>query len=145
MKHMPKFKIGVGCHFLLQCMKVKSENEVAQSCPTLSMDCSPPRLLHPWDFPGKSTGVGCHHLLQDEEYSFTKVDLAIVSLMNDLHVRETTRGECSRGSLPLCLKCFKTDYNCTTTLLRELFKEQVVCSGSFHLRLSMKIIIMINI
>ena len=35
---------GVGCHFLLQCMKVKSESEVAQSCPTLSdpMDCSHP-------------------------------------------------------------------------------------------------------
>ena len=35
---------GVGCHFLLQCMKVKSESEVAQSCPTLSdlMDCSLP-------------------------------------------------------------------------------------------------------
>ena len=35
---------GVGCHFLLQCMKVKSENEVAQLCPTLSdpMDCSLP-------------------------------------------------------------------------------------------------------
>ena len=34
---------GVGCHFLLQCMKVKSENEVAQSCPTPSdpMDWSP--------------------------------------------------------------------------------------------------------
>ena len=33
---------GVGCHFLLQCMKVKSESEVAQSYPTLSdpMDCS---------------------------------------------------------------------------------------------------------
>ena len=32
----------VGCHFLLQCMKVKSESEVAQSCPTLRdpMDCS---------------------------------------------------------------------------------------------------------
>ena len=32
------------CHFLLQCMKVKSKSEVAQSCPTLSncMDCSPP-------------------------------------------------------------------------------------------------------
>ena len=28
---------GVGCHFLLQCMKVKSESEVAQSCPTLSL------------------------------------------------------------------------------------------------------------
>ena len=35
---------GVGCHFLLQCMRVKSESEVAQSCPTLSdpMDCSLP-------------------------------------------------------------------------------------------------------
>ena len=35
---------GVGCHFLLQCVKVKSESEVAQSCPTLSdpMGCSLP-------------------------------------------------------------------------------------------------------
>ena len=35
---------GVGCHFLLQCMKVKSENEVFQLCPTLSdpMDYSLP-------------------------------------------------------------------------------------------------------
>ena len=35
---------GVGCHFLLQCMKVKSESEVVQLCPTLRdlMDCSPP-------------------------------------------------------------------------------------------------------
>ena len=35
---------GVGCHFLLQRMKVKSESEVSQSCPTLSdpMDCSLP-------------------------------------------------------------------------------------------------------
>ena len=35
---------GVGCHFLLQCIKVKSESEVTQSCLTLSdpMDCSPP-------------------------------------------------------------------------------------------------------
>ena len=32
----PSKNTGVGCHFLLQCMKVKSESEVAQSCPTLS-------------------------------------------------------------------------------------------------------------
>ena len=40
----PRKNTGVGCHFLLQCMKVKRESEVAQSCPTLSdpMDCSPP-------------------------------------------------------------------------------------------------------
>ena len=38
----PDKNTGVGCHFLLQCMKVKSESEVAQSCPTLQdpMDCS---------------------------------------------------------------------------------------------------------
>ena len=40
----PGRNTGVGCHCLLQCMKVKSESEVAQSCPTLSdpMDCSLP-------------------------------------------------------------------------------------------------------
>ena len=32
----PGKNTGVGCHFLLQCMKVKSESEVAQSCLTLS-------------------------------------------------------------------------------------------------------------
>ena len=38
----PGKNTGVGYHFLLQCMKVKSESEVTQSCPTLSdpMDCS---------------------------------------------------------------------------------------------------------
>ena len=40
----PGKNTGVGCHFLLQCMEVKSESEVAQLCPTLSdpMDCSLP-------------------------------------------------------------------------------------------------------
>ena len=40
----PGKNTGVGCHFLLQCMKVKSESEVAQSCLTLQnpMDCSLP-------------------------------------------------------------------------------------------------------
>ena len=40
----PGKNTGVGCHFLLQCMKVESESEVAQSCLTLSdpMDCSLP-------------------------------------------------------------------------------------------------------
>ena len=40
----PGKNTGVGCHFLLQCMKVKSENEVTHSCPTLHdpMVCSAP-------------------------------------------------------------------------------------------------------
>ena len=41
---VPGTNIGVACHFLLQCMKVKSESEGTQSCPTLRdpMDCSLP-------------------------------------------------------------------------------------------------------
>ena len=41
---LPGKSTGVGCHFLLQCMKVKSESEVAQLCRTLRdpVDCSPP-------------------------------------------------------------------------------------------------------
>ena len=40
----PSKNTGVGCHFFLQCMKVKCESEVVQSCPTPSdpMDCSLP-------------------------------------------------------------------------------------------------------
>ena len=84
----PGKNTGVGCHFLLQCMRVKSESEVAQSCLTsLPHGLQPTRLLHPWDFPvmpnsvqphrwqptrllcpwdspGKNTGMGCHFLLQ---------------------------------------------------------------------------------
>ena len=62
----PDKNTGVGCHFLLQCMQVKSESEVTQSCPTLKRPhgLQPTRLLRPWDFPGKSTGVGCHCLLR---------------------------------------------------------------------------------
>ena len=65
----PGQNTGVGCHFLLQCMKVKNESEVAQSCPTLSnpMDCSLPgspihgifqaRVLHVKVVPLFSTNI----------------------------------------------------------------------------------------
>ena len=61
----PGKNTGVGCYFLLQCMKVKSESEVAQSCPTLSdpMDCSLPGSSIHGIFHGCS-GVGCHRLLE---------------------------------------------------------------------------------
>ena len=70
---------GVGCHFLLQGMKVKSESEKWKWRRSVVSNSSwphglqPIRLLHPWDFPGKSTGVGCHCLLRDSE----KVDLKL--------------------------------------------------------------------
>ena len=48
----PGKNTGVGCHFLLQCMKVKSDSEVIQSCLTLQdlSGLQPTRLLCPWEF-----------------------------------------------------------------------------------------------
>ena len=51
--YSPGKNTGVGCHFLLQCMKVKSESEVAQSCPTLRDPMN-------WSLPGSSV----HGILQ---------------------------------------------------------------------------------
>ena len=50
----------------LTCFPYESENEVSQLCLALydPMDCSLTRLLRPWDFPGKSNGMGCRFLLQ---------------------------------------------------------------------------------
>ena len=51
----------------MHCGSFRSEKirEVAQSCQTLCDAMDPIRLLHPWDFPGKNTGMGCHFLLQE--------------------------------------------------------------------------------
>ena len=66
----PGKNTGVGCHFLLQCVKVKSESEVTQSCLTLCdpMDCSLPGSSVHGIFPGKSTRVGSHRLLRYIHY-----------------------------------------------------------------------------
>ena len=56
----PGKNTGVGCYFLLQCMKVKCGSEVAQSCPTLSdpMDCSLPGFsIH--GLSSKESGCQC--------------------------------------------------------------------------------------
>ena len=52
--------------FFLQWKKVKSEkwSRSVMSDSSWPHGLQPTRLLHPWDFPGKSTGVGCHHLLR---------------------------------------------------------------------------------
>ena len=63
----PGKNTGVGCHFLLQCMKVKSESEVAQSCLTLCnpMDCS---------LPGSSVhGIFQARILECISISFSRV------------------------------------------------------------------------
>ena len=62
----PGNNTGVGCHFLLQCMKSEkwkwSRSVVTDSLGPHGLQ--PTRLLCAWDFPGKSAGMGCHFLLQ---------------------------------------------------------------------------------
>ena len=60
----PGKNTGVGCHFLFQCMEVKSESEVAQLCPTLSdpTDCSPPGSSVHGIFQARVLEWGCHCL-----------------------------------------------------------------------------------
>ena len=69
----PGKNTGVGCHFLLQCMKVKSEKGKSLSrvrllaTPWTAAYQAPPSL----GIPGKSTGVGCHCLLCQGYLSLT--------------------------------------------------------------------------
>ena len=78
----PGKNTGVGCHFLLQCMKVKSESEVAESRTTLSDTMQPTRFLRPWDFPGKSTGVGCQcSLYQNLRWILAEINKLILKFI----------------------------------------------------------------
>ena len=59
----------------------------------------PTRLLHPWDFPGKSTGVGCHCLLQTESIDSSKIYLAQMRKIQALStwvIREIRQIECKK-------------------------------------------------
>ena len=103
----PGKNTGVGCHFLLQCRKVKSEREVAQSYPTLRdpMDCSPP---------GSSVhGIFQARMLEWGAIAFSVVSVR-VSLMTHSHsldaedtrrvgIRAMPTGKWSSGRLPVWL------------------------------------------
>ena len=68
----PGKNTGVGCHLLLQGMKV-SRSVVSNSSRPHGLQ--PTRLPRPWDFPGKSTGVGCHCLLEPQNHRVVIVSL----------------------------------------------------------------------
>ena len=76
----PGKNTGVGCHFLLQCKKVKSESEIAQSCLTLCdpMDCS---------LPGSSVhGIFQARVLEWGAIAFSCIKFLLCSKINQLYV-----------------------------------------------------------
>ena len=75
----PGKNTGVGCHFLLQCMEVKSESEVTQWCPTLSdpMDCSLP-------------GSSIHGIFQARVLEWDAIAFSVTNLDSILKSRNIT-------------------------------------------------------
>ena len=92
----PGKNTGVGCHFLLQCMKMKSESEVAQSCLTLSdpMDCSLP-------------GSSIHGIFQATvlEWGANRTSISQFSSVQSLsHVRLFASSQTAARQAPLSLE-----------------------------------------
>ena len=99
-----------GLPFPAPMQESESEREVAQSCLTLRdlMDCSPPGPLHPWDFSGKSTEVGCHVLLQSNIYS------TILNIYASLYPKENpTENIHSSKACIQHLKVYNLLYTCS--------------------------------
>ena len=97
----PGKNTGVGCHFLLQCMKVKSESEVTQSCPTLHnpMDCS---------LPGSSVhGIFQARVLEWGAIAFSKQMLQITEITIFLFIIENIPQDHYRSNYVSNI-CFKT-------------------------------------
>ena len=97
----PGKNTGVGCHFLLQCMKVKSESEATQSCRTLSdsMDCSLP-------------GSSVHRIFQASVLEWGAIAFSETRLYSSVLLSVKWEGECIRLCVLLALnnltsiKCF---------------------------------------
>ena len=96
----PGKNTGVGCHFLLQCMKVKSEREVAQSYPTLSdpMDCSLPGSSIHGNFQVRVLEWGAiafsarmHYLHLIHHFLILKIRLTLKNLLNNLILQFLTQ------------------------------------------------------
>ena len=81
----PGKNTGVGCHFLLQCMKGKSESEVAQSCPTLHnpMDCSLP-------------SSSAHGILQARVLEWVAIACRFLQISRALYVLFLHQGHCPK-------------------------------------------------
>ena len=111
----PGKNTGVGCHFLLHCMKVKSESEVAQSCPTPSdpMDCSPP-------------GSSFHGIFQARVLEWGAIAFSGVHPRSQMRIPENGGQGCVLYQvLQLILNTFKFEKHCLMKL--DCLLELLLC------------------
>ena len=82
--------------FFLQWKKVKSEkwSRSVMSDSSWPHGLQPTRLFHPWDLPGKSTGVGCHCLLRDDSWESLELqrDPSNQPILNEISPKYTLEG-----------------------------------------------------
>ena len=115
----PGKNTGVGCHFLLQCRKVKSESEAVQLCPTPSdpMDCS---------LPGSSVhGIFQARVLEWGAIAFSRASYST----HKLGGRRNLRDEKLRKGSGLCrgFCCCSIAQSCLTLKLHRLQHTRLPC------------------
>ena len=103
----PGKNTGVGCHFFLQCTKVKSESEVAQLCPTFSdpMDCSLP-------------GSSIHGIFQARVREWGAIALGTKKICSFLHV-ELDEMAAKRSSWAPIRSCGNSEICCSWAPCRQ--------------------------
>ena len=126
----PGKNTGVGCHFLLQCMKVKSESEVTLSCPTLSdsMDCS---------LPGSSVhGIFQARVLEWGAIAFSNIYIYIYIYYTYAYIHIHIHGASLVAPwYRICLQCKRPGFNpCVGKISwrRAWQPTLVLLTGEFH-------------
>ena len=113
----PGKNTGVGCHFLPQCMKVKSESEVAQSCPTLCdpKDCSLP-------------GSSVHGFSRQEYWSGVPLPSPMIMLLTTISLLFLSINICQ------CTYCVKNTVSGTWNLPVNRTDKTLSCWSLYSVR-----------
>ena len=109
----PGKNTGVGCHFLLQCVKVKSESEVAQLCLTLS---------DPMDY--KLPGSSIHGIFQAEVLEWGAIAFSVIVL----YIRTKPVFPSSPGIrviFPFCTEILVVNLTITPIITRGMHPSQI--------------------